>query len=473
MINLKKMLVSFTRFTSVSTCLFAFVAIASLLFLANCTKPTSFGSELLNGELADYIYTDTLTIQCTTQVEDSVRTSDINSTSSYFLCGNIKDPIFGSAKSDIYTLFELSTLSPIFKNVGGTQAPFDSIVMYLQLSKDGIYGDTMQDQTIRVTRLNPNNQIRWDKNYYSTDKFEADELLGEVTTKIRPSKPDSIVYLNGTARAVNKGNGIIRIPLSADFGRSIVEHPASDSAIYVSDTLFWQKFRGLKISTTTTDPRAILAFNLNNNNLSRISVYYHLDTLPRHYDFYFTGGNKFMHFENDHTGAEVATHINKPNDDVMFLQGMAGLKVKLDIPFAKNLGKVVVNKADLELVVANLPADNLTWYAPAKQLLMRDTSKDFISDVYYAAGTLLNQGFDRFGGNPQKQVVNGQNIQRYNLLLTQRLQEMIDQEIGDLKGNTLMMNVFPQYSTAMRSVLFGQSNASFPAKLKVKYTKIQ
>jgi hypothetical protein len=477
MINIKKMLVSHSRFTSVSTCLFAFVAIASLLFLANCTKPTSFGSELLNGDLAEYVYTDTLTIQCTTQIEDSVRTSDINSTASYFLCGNIKDPIFGSTKAEIFTLFELSTLGPIFKNMDGSQASFDSIVMYVQLNPNGVYGDTMQDQTIRVTRINPDKQIRWDKSYYSTDKFAADEEIGMVTTKIRPSKADSLIYFIDTVRTVVKGTGIIRIPLSEAFGRSIVEHPStiSDSLIYVTDSLFWKEFRGLKISTTTADPRAMLAFSLNNRSLSRISVYYHLDSKPRHYDFFFTGGNKFVHFEHDYTGSEVASHINKPNDDLLFLQGMAGLKVKLEIPNAQSLGNVVVNKAELELTAVTLPADNSDWYAPAKQLIFRDTSKDLTSDVYYSTGIPVNENsnFGRFGGSPKKEIVNGQNIKKYNLLFTQRLQEMIDQKAGDLEGNTVTLNVFPQFNTAMRSVLYGQSNGSFPAKLKVKYTKIQ
>jgi Domain of unknown function (DUF4270) len=475
MTKLKKMLDSATRLTSFITCLFAFAAIVSILFLTNCTKPTSFGSELLNGDLAEYIYTDTLTVQCTTLLEDSVRTSDVNSTASYFLCGNIKDPIFGAAKSDIYTLFELSQFNPDFKNLDNSPATFDSIVMYLQLKSEGIYGDTMQDQTISIKKLNPDNQIRWDRSYYSTDKYEADEEIGVVTTKIRPSKSDSLVFFNDTTRTVARGTGIIRIPLSEAFGRSIMEHPDSDSLAYQSDTIFWQKFRGLKISTTTADPRAMLAFNLNNTPLNRITLYYHLDGKARYFNFYFTGGNKFTHFTHDYTGSEVASHLNKPNDDLMFLQGMAGLKVKLDIPNAKNLGKVLINKADLELTAVNLPADNINWYAPAKQLLLRDTSKDFTSDVYYSAGSLVNQNsnFNLFGGKPKKETINGQNIQKYNLLLTQRLQEMIDQGAGDLEGTTVTLNVFPQYITAMRSVLYGQSNGSFPAKIKVKYTKIQ
>jgi hypothetical protein len=472
MIKLKKTLVSASNFGSTTTRLFAFIAIVSLFFVANCTKPTSFGSELLNDELADYIYTDTLTIVCSTEVEDSVRTSDLNSTAGYFLCGEVKDPIFGTAKADIFTLFEMPLLNPIFKNMDGTTATFDSIVMYLQLSPNGIYGDTMQDQSIRVSRLNPDNQIRWDRNYYSNDKYAADEVLGEVTTKIRPSKADSITYLVDTTKSVLRGKGIIRIPLSEAFGRSIVEHPAADSLIYSNDTLFWKNFRGLKISTNTPNPRAMLAFNLNNNNLSRISLYYHLDGKQRHFDFYL-GANKFVHFSKDYTGAEVATHIGKPNDDLLFLQGMAGLKVKLDIPYAQKLGKVVVNKAELELTSAMLPADNLAWYPPVGQLLLRDISKDFISDVYYSAGSSLNQGFANFGGTPKKEIVNGQNIQRYNLLLTQRLQQMIDQDAGDLTGTTLTLNVQPQLFSPSRTVFYGQTNASFPMKLKVKFTKIQ
>ena len=87
---------------------FAILLILFAAFWAACTKPTPFGSELLADELADYEFTDTLSITCTVEMEDSLLTSDPGSTSSAFLCGELDDPIFGKSKAEIFSLLQMS-----------------------------------------------------------------------------------------------------------------------------------------------------------------------------------------------------------------------------------------------------------------------------------------------------------------------------------------------------------------------------
>ncbi|MFN4257358.1 MAG: DUF4270 family protein [Saprospiraceae bacterium] len=455
---------------------FAFAALAVLALWAGCTKSTPFGSDLLDDEVANYDFTDTLPLQFRIEREDSVYSSDLISSSDYFLCGKINDPVFGATESEIFTLFELGQFSPKFKGSDGQVGKLDSVVMFLALDSKGFYGDTLQRQTIKVTRLNPGAQLDWDSNYYSNRTLPADEELGSATYQILPSRRDSLIFGYGpgqkSQREVVGRGAFIRVPLNNSFGQELLGY---DSLDYTADTLFWQKLRGIRLKTETPDPRAMSAFDLNNSTYSRVTLFYRIegDTAQKRYHFYFTGGNKFMHFTHDYAGSEAGNAIGKPNHNLVYLQGMGGLKVRLDIPNADSLRGSVINKAELELTTAALPSDNPAWYWPAPQIVLRDTSRLMIPDVYYAAGPLLNQGFEAFGGMPRKEVIAGQTVYKYRMQLTQRFQDMVDKKSGDLQGNTLYLNIYPQVSTPSRAVFFGQDGGTFSAKLSVKYTRLK
>lgn len=438
------------------------------LFLANsCTKPTPFGAGLLEDQLADFAYTDTLTLQCTLVPEDSIITSDRSSTADYFFCGQINDPVFGLAKSDIYSLFRLTSLAPSFKN-----AIVDSIVMFLRYDAPGFYGDTLQPQTLQVHRLTADTVIRWDQNYFSNQSLPVDQLLGEVSNFL--PTPNISVDLFDT---LNKAP-YLRIPLDNAFGQELLD---LDSLDLLSDTTFWQKIRGIRISAASSgDPGALMAFDLNNTTFSRIRLYYKFDpdtvTESRTFDFSFVGGNKFTNFVHDYSGSTVEPHLNQPADDLLFVQGMTGLRVKVEFPYAHLLENIAVNKAELELTTTTLPGDN-PFLNSASQLvlteLIGDTTLSLTADVLYSLGSALNGGFNAFGGFPQIEIDNGTDVERYRLTVTRRFQSMVDNSSGDIKDQTLYISVYPQSRSAMRTVLFGPKSATFPAKLALKYTKVQ
>lgn len=456
---------------------FAFAALLAVLaWAASCTKTSSFGADLLDDETADFEYTDTLTVRMSVVQEDSVYTSDRFSSSDYFLCGKIVDPIFGSHESEIFTLLDLSTFSPAFRDSMDAVGVVDSVVMYLALDSKGFYGDTMQRQSLRVFRINPGARLENDSNYYSPQSLPADEEIGAAEYQILPSRRDVLVYGYGENQSVQRDSigksAFIRVPLSNAFGTTLL---GLDSAVYTSDTSFWHEVRGLRIQTNTPDPRAMSAFDLNNTTYSRITVFYKInsDTVPRRYHFFFSSGNKFTHFTHDYTGSEAANHLGVADDALLFVQGMGGLKIKVDFPSAANLDDVVINKAELELTAAALLNDNLNWYWPIGQVILRDTSKTAISDVYYAAGPQLSQGFDAFGGAPRKETApSGETIYKYRMLLTERFQDMVDQKSGDVKGTTILLHAFPSAVAPGRAVFYGQRSSSFPAKLNLKYTRL-
>jgi len=444
-------------------------ALAALLLTAlfawtACTKPTLFGSELLQGDAADYAFMDSLSVRFTVQYEDSTITSDRASTSPYFLCGELDDPYFGKSSSDIFTLMQLSTFDPGFDLA---RHKLDSVVLYLRMIPAGVYGDTAQLQTLRVFRLD--DPLSPSANYYSSQSFPATSPeIGMTSFYPKPNKIDSLFSASSKA-------AYVRVRLDDALGQELL---GMDSATLVNDSAFYNKIRGLKIVTSAnTSPGAMLAFNLNDEVYSRVRLFYTQDdTLPKIYDYFFSGVNKFTHFANDYMGRDAVKNINKINEDFLYVQGMNGLRLKVEIPYADQLDRIAVNEADLVLTVATRPNDFPALKA-ANQLIFTirsDTNFIFTPDVTYSLGPTLSGGFSAFGGFPAQVSDNGTTIQQYRLALSDYLQQIVDDTSGDPEKKTLYINVYPQNRSAMRAIFYGPDPGNpYPAKLELKYTHLQ
>lgn len=437
------------------------VLILTAISIVACKQPSPFGADLLQDEFSEYVFTDTISLRCTLEREDSTLTSDRSSTAEYFLCGELNDPQFGKSASQIYALMLGKNLNPNFKP--STQT-FDSIVLYLRYAVGGFYGDTTQEQTLRVFRVDPNQSISPSANYYSNKTIPASEELGSVSFFPKPTKVDSL--FDGI-----KGP-FIRVALKPEFGQELFN---LDSISYSVDSFFMKQLRGLKIVSTTNGaaPGAIMAFNLNNTALSRMRLFYH-DTIARNFDYYFTGANKFTHFDHDHSGSQAGQQIGQQLDDYLFVQGMQGLRVKIEFPYAQNLDKIAVNRAQMVLTVA----DETAALKPASQLFFTQLQGDTVfvlsSDVVYSFGPTFTGGFSSFGGTPREVFDNGTTVKRYRLTLSDQFQEIVDDDNStNTKKRTVYLGVYPRSRTAERAILFGPQNLSFPAKLELTYTKVR
>lgn len=440
------------------------VLTAATLWMA-CTKPSPFGAGLLESELADYEFTDTLTVVCTVEREDSLLTSDPGSTSSAFLCGELDDPIFGKSKSEIFSLLQLSFLDPGFKPDSQT---VDSIILYLRYAPGSFYGDSTQAQTLRVLRLDQ--PLDDEGDYYAHNTIPASTEIGRLDNFIpRPNTADSL--LDPASKAP-----YLRVPLSLDFGNELFN---LDTSILASDSAFYAALRGIKIVTTANAaPGAMLAFNLNNTSYSRVLLYYHNngDTVARRFNLFFAGVNKFTHFEHDYGSSPAGEQIDKVSDEYLYIQAMQGLRLKVEFPFVDRFDEIAVNKAQLVLTTATVPND-YPVLTSSQQLVFTEKQNDstfvFTTDVLYSLGPALNLGFSRFGGFPEDEIINGTLVERYRMTLSDRLQAMVDDTSGDPKKKTLYINITPQSRLAQRSVLYGPKNAAYPAKLELKYTRVQ
>ena len=444
--------------------------LASLLFAAfailntACKKPSPFGSELLLDEYADYDFTDTITVQCTLIREDSVATSDKAAASPYFLCGELNDPVMGKSSSDIYSLLIAEVLNPKFEPDSTTM---DSIVLYLNYAPAGVYGDTLQAQTLRVTRLST--PMSNDSTYYSNASLADGVELGRLDNFLpKPQKRDSL--FEG-----NKG-AFLRIKLDNSFGQELLE---LDSLDWQSDSAFYQKLKGIKItcSANGASPGAMLAFNLNNNLLSRVALYYTVkgDSAQSRFDFFFRNVNKFTHFEQNYSGSEVASKIGTQLNDKLYTQGMQGLRLKVSFPYANKLDQIAVNKAQLVLTVA----DDNPWLVPADQLVMTefigDTIFNFTTDVLLSFGSAGSGSLKTFGGFPEKELESGNVlVNRYRMTLSEKFQHIVDDDAAPkIENRTVYVSVYPRSRNARRAILYGPESTTFPAKLELKYTRVK
>jgi len=440
----------------------AVVLVTALVLWAGCKEPGPLGAQLLGNEYENFVFTDTITLRCTIEREDSSLTSDRNSTAEYFLCGELNDPKFGNSSSEIYALLLSETLNPNFNT---TTQVFDSIVLYIRYASTGFYGDTLQPQTLRVLRVDESHELNDNQNYYSNSSLPATEELGRLENFLpKPRSVDSL--FEG-----NKGP-FVRIALKPEFGQELFN---LDSISYSVDSFFFKKLRGLKIvsSSSGSAPGAMLAFDLNNSLLSRMRLYFHQDTIKRDFDYFFEGANKFTAFQHQHGSSPAGLLIGQAAEEELFVQGMQGLRVKIEFPHAHRLDGIAVNRANLILNIA----DENPFFSPPSQLaltqLRADSTFDFTSDVYNSFGPNLTGGFVSFGGTPKKVVENGTSLTQYKLSLSELFQHIVDDDAStDTKKRTVYLGVFPRSRTAARAVFYGPKSLSFPAKLELTYTKV-
>jgi hypothetical protein len=306
--------------------------------------------------------------------------------------------------------------------------------------------------------------IKNSKAYYSTNAIPAGEEIG-VLNNFLP-RPRTSLNLFDT---ITKG-AYVRLPLSNALGEDILK---LDSATRANDSTFYAFVRGLRITAeSAADPGAMLAFDLNDSKFSFIRLYYtQNDTSKRTFDMRFRGTNKFVQYEHDYSGKPVEALIGKPVDDLLYLQSLTGLKLKMSVPFANALKNVVINKAELLLTVAEQSGDFLSL-APASQLVITKKSTDstfaFISDVSYAANLGALRSF--FGGFPNNELVGGVTVKQYKMTMSNHFQDMIMDATTSLEERTVFINVYTQNGSAMRSILYGANHPQYPAKLSIKYT---
>lgn len=444
----------------------ALYVLAFGLIISACNDPSTIGSDLLEGDQVDVFFTDTIGLQASTIKEENVLTYDPNPSTIFdnFLLGDYNDPIFGRSVAGIYAQLTLDFDPPDYED-----ALLDSVVLTLQYDTLNAYGDLNADPfSLGIYRITET--IDKESDYFSDDAFMVDEaeplaILSDFTPKI--TFGDSIAGIIDY-RFDEAGDTIslppsIRLKFTNFFGQELINY---GDDVYSSNTNFVEQFKGIHVRPLANNS-GMLSFDISSLSASGMTVYYRQDTVKTQYNYDFSSRFvQFNNFSHDYTGAPIDAFFEDTTlgDSILFLQSMAGPNVKIDIPNLDGLEGVIINKAELEFTVAELPGDDLNAYRPIEDMI----AADFVDETFVFLGDVLAGGAN-FGGDLLEEVgEDNEPLQRYRMNISAHFQRIIE----GTSGNSIYLRAFPKQEQAARVVIFGPGHSKYPMKLRLTYTTL-
>lgn len=359
-------------------------------------------------------FTGTQDIYAETQRVDSLSTKSAN----YMLLGDMYDPVFGNSNLGFYTQLSLTTNG----HEWGENPVADSVV--LQLTYSNYYGDTTQQQIVRVYEIA---EDMIDTTYYSNTILECGDEIGCHQFFPRPKTFSNFEY-----DTIN--TAVLRIPIDT----MVAHHFFHDEeANFTSNTAFTDYFKGIHLKCDNTGGTgSICYFNITNSN-TYMRVYYHNDSDTSFYDFDVTTSNiRYNYFEHDYEAAVSPIRFNDSTDNrYLFLQGAAGTRAFIKFPnlaqWAANLNtNVLVNEA--KLIMKSAPAvidgainDTATFRPPTQLVVVKvnaDGSYSTLPDQYvgtnYYGGTFKNgEVWFRISEYIQDLILAGPDAENYGIYL--------------------------------------------------------
>ncbi len=462
--------------------MFASSIILMFLFAtSSCNEPSLIGADVIDTDRPDVLSTDTLTLFSSSVKDDSIRTYNGLNLLTTYLCGILEDPIFGKSTSEINAQLRVAGSAPdstiYFQNISPSGTQLDSVVFVLEYDQDQFFGQdiTQQDVSIHVLNESMDNL----ETYYSTDNFEAGDLLMSGT--INPSQFDSLTVIgDDTIRVPHMKLVLDKTEAAANplFSEFLFKD-ASSFIYYKDDDALLDVLKGVKIrvDNTTMTKDLMMAFKMSNSSVSGMFLHFHTETDTSFYRFRFTSNAAQMtSFEHDYTGSTVEPFIDNVDDEIdgeeyIFIQGMQGLNGKIRIPFTSGLKNPIINQAQLKLTLATMVPNDATFYSeyPLEQLFLSKKNEDgeliIIADLSTAIEVGSLSGF--FGGNLVEKTEDNIVISTYTMNISEHLQDIIN---GIETSNDLYISTVAKAQSANRTVIFGTGHPTHAPKLNITYT---
>jgi hypothetical protein len=461
----------------------------SLFILNSCHSDHNIGlpadaATQLSGTLVD---TSTVVVNTVTDAgfltpgitpTDSIVTSGLAKTP----MGLFRDPALGTVQSDI----AVGLMLP-----GGTaytlpsgSIVIDSAVLALKYA-DGFYGDSLTSKyKVNVYQLGSRPLA---KTYYNTTDFSKSlgPLVGTQTFYARTH--DSVkVYniISGYPDTLWKVAPQLRVPISKNFVSSILFNATSDQL--GSNTVFQNNVKGLYITldpTGTQGAGGTFMFNLNDS----LKVYYHtingttIDTASVGMPL---SSNHAAHIIRTPSAAVTSALANNNPNDIIYLQGLAGLRAKISFPYIKNILKqagsnIVINRA--ELVITPVTGSTIPFKAQPKLTMYRYDLAHIPAEVQDASTTDGRAGGIGVFGGYYNHAKN-----EYHFIITAYIEDLINGYSVDYgtylatvdTTNKQTVDINPTPQTAGRTIAVGtvtDKNSPYYAsriKLNLIYTKV-
>ncbi len=430
-----------------------------------CNDPTVIGSDLLSGDQLDIQFTDTMTIESYTAIEDSIATyfPGIFTNIESFPVGIFEDPIMGTASSGVYVQYSLNSVFPDFDEPGLT---LDSVVLVLPYNIEYSFGNLDEVHSVEVYQMSesfPDTAV-----FYSDMSFMADTLIGKADFRPITNEDDSVSVYFPAQDITRKLPPQLRIKLDQNgFAEKLFN---ADSTVLGSVDGFENFLKGIHIKPTSVN-KGMPSFNFRTNN-SGLFVYYrrNSDTTFLSYQFpVFLGNVVTAEYHHDYSTSNLnllSDFIGKnaPHaDSLLFVQGMSGTNVVIRVPHVEYLSDKVINKAEIILPIQILPEDDPIYEPDIKVLvseILANGSASLIDDFILARNRVGLERFTELAGGD----IESDNTYRLNI--TTHLQDMSRGQVT----KDMRISIFLKAEQSSRVILGGTGNSDTPAKLEVTFT---
>jgi len=420
-------------------------------YISGCIESTSIGGDILRDDEINVEFIDTTTLIMKSVKNDSIRV--FPSTLNIFLLGTLQNDEFGKESASLYCNFKTNGLIP------EDNFEIDSVVLSL-IVDTLVYGNKAAFHEIKVYELEEN--IETDDNlFYSNSEFQhTPSLLG---SKVISSIADSVTVIEPEGDTI-KYFEQIRINLDKTLGERIF----SDTNTLKNDTLFKELFKGLYIESVVNGENSILnlkAIDSKNQNITKIEVYYTAGSKLKSLKYFID--KSVSHFEHNYQSSEVIEYFNDTikADSFLYIQGMEGVKLNVDIPDFEYLKNKNINKAELVFYVVE--NDNL-GKLPSKIIT---TYEDFEGNIVaiddYKESGLSGGSF--YGGTVEEIEIDGVNVKRYIINLTLHIRHLLNTE--NYRTN-ISIEPFNRKIDPGFVKFYGVKNDKYKPKLNILFSNI-
>jgi len=434
------------------------VVVAACLFFS-CSNDSIIGSDLLNDESLNLEFVDLTPLPMNTVVEEAfpvfiigtLSTSDLRT----YPLGRIDEPIFGMSKTTVFVDIHKGVATPDFSD-----SDLDSIVLVLPYDTLGQYGNSNASHLIEVFELTENFGDR--DTFYTNTAFEYDPMA-LASVDLIPNTVDTVYAYEPSADSITDFIPHLRIKMNEPFATTFFEN----SNGIEDDTNFVKDNFGFAITSTPSD-NSFFGLNLSNSSLDQreLAVYYTQgDTAQLRYDFPLAANRSFLS-SIDYAGSEVETALTDPSisDSLLYVQGLEGVNVELDLSAIDDLNDVSLNIAELVFFMAEIPGDDRDLYPPVDQFVLTYTTDDGNTALVSDYSLSLNTTDSFFGGDIEEDA-NG--LFKYTLGITSHVLNILN---GDIASKKLTLRPLQREQEANRTILYGPKHSQYPAKLRFVIT---
>ena len=438
---------------------FLFVILLISTIYISCDETAIVGSDILDDESLKFQFNDTTTIHTKTVLGRPVNSGRLSSNT--FMVGQLDDPIFGKATSDVYLALQVLNEPPLYTN-----RTFDSMVLAIAYDTSGFYGKP--DAFFDLELFRTEETIKEDTTFSDeTLPLNATPLTSVMGKFISPN--DTLDFFEPVLDSQVTLVPHFRLPilptLGIDFFSQIRFAVDDESLLSVIPALH---LRGLP------DRSSMMGLSIGNINrlgdFNKLLVYMRdsLDS-PELYEYRFRV-DRFSHFEHDYTGSEVEAFLNgtEDGDSLFFVQGMSGVNGVVDISSVLQYQDFLINKAEIELTINEDPRYNLDCYPPLENY---GASYVFVNDQFIVIEdlNLVNDfGLDVFGGDVFEEIIDGELIKKVKINITNHVKNFIE---DPTYGSEIFITSLLDSETPGRTIFYGAGHSKFPAKLNISFTK--